>query len=565
VSRERAGVVALLLLFAAAGAATLLLIQPGGGQSGGERARGSARAERRAAADERAAGAPKQKPSPGAGLSPAAQQAALRRLVAASSHRPPRAIVMVVFDELPLTSLMGPGEDIDAERYPNFARLAQRGFWFRGATAVHDSTALAVPAILDGRYPRRGHSSDYLSHPRNLFTLLAPSYDLHVSEEATGLCPPSLCTPTPGTTISHVGHGKVKRFDSWLHDVEAEPGERTLDFKHVLFPHVPWKYLPSGLSYRRQPGEPIPGLNGMRGFGNPWLVQLSYQRHLLQLGFADRLLGQVIHRLKALGLWHRSMVVVVADHGIGFHVGVERRTVTPSNLADIAPVPLFVKLPGQPRGLVVDRHVETIDVLPTILTAAHVALPQPLDGRSLLRPTAERLRQVTIYHRIGTRLNTIGGRYTFSPAELVRARRAALERKLAMFGSGGGREPRRLFEIGPYPALVGERLEQLELLAGRAQATVDQAAELRDVDPGSGFVPAELTGTVPRGRPGGGRAFAISVNGRVAAVGRTFSLEGSTDESFAAVVPGWMLQPGANEVRVYEVTERAGKPALRPL
>jgi hypothetical protein len=51
----------------------------------------------------------------------------------------------------------------------------------------------------------------------------------------------------------------------------------------------------------------------------------------------------------------------------------------------------------------------------------------------------------------------------------------------------------------------------------------------------------------------------------VAAVGRTFSLEGSTDESFAAVVPGWMLQPGANEVRVYEVTERAGTPALRPL
>ena len=28
----------------------------------------------------------------------------------------PRTIVMVVFDELPLTSLMGPGEEIDAAR-----------------------------------------------------------------------------------------------------------------------------------------------------------------------------------------------------------------------------------------------------------------------------------------------------------------------------------------------------------------------------------------------------------------------------------------------------------------
>ena len=46
---------------------------------------------------------------------------------------------------------------------------------------------------------------------------------------------------------------------------------------------------------------------------------------------------------------------------------MERRTVTPRNVEDLAPVPLLVKLPGQRRGEIVDRHVETIDVLPTIL------------------------------------------------------------------------------------------------------------------------------------------------------------------------------------------------------
>src|SRR6266540_5513394 len=114
---------------------------------------------------------------------------------------PPKTIVMIVFDELPLTSLMGPGGRIDAARYPAFARLARTANWYRGATAVHDSTALAVPAILEGRYPRPGLGSDYASHPRNLFTLLAPRYELHVSEEATGLCPHSLCAPTPGNTL----------------------------------------------------------------------------------------------------------------------------------------------------------------------------------------------------------------------------------------------------------------------------------------------------------------------------------------------------------------------------
>ena len=239
----------------------------------------------------------------------------------------PRAIVVVVFDELPLTSLLGPGGRIDAGRYPSFAALAHTANWYRGATAVHDSTALAVPAMLDGRYPRRGLRSDVISHPVNLFTLLADKYEVNASEEATGLCPTSLCKPLAGTALSHLGGGKVRRFREFVRSIE--PGERpTLWFKHVLFPHVPWQFYPSGRHYRRHAPEPIPGLNGPEGFGNPWLVKVSYQRHLLQLGLADRLLGELLGRLRRLGLFRDALVVVVADHGIGFHVGVERRTVT---------------------------------------------------------------------------------------------------------------------------------------------------------------------------------------------------------------------------------------------
>lgn len=482
---------------------------------------------------------------------------------AAYARKPPRYVVMLVFDEFPLTSLLGPGDQIDAARYPAFGRLAREAVWFRNATAVHDSTGMAVPAILEGRYPRKGLGSDYASHPRNLFTLLAGRYDLHVSEEATGLCPPSLCDPTPGSTLSHIGHGRVERFRDWLGQVG--PGRPALYFKHLLFPHVPWRYLPSGLNYRRRPSEPIPGLNGYRGFGNPWLVTLSYQRHLLQVGFADRLLGQVVARLKRERMWKRSLFVVVADHGIGFHVGADRRRVTRRNVADLAPVPLFVKLPGQPRGLTADEHVETIDILPTILHATRTHPPAQLDGRSLLRPAPERQRRVVVYHRIGDRLDTLGGRYTFRVAQLEGLRHAAVLRKLDLFGSGGGREPRRMFVIGPYPELVGTPVSDVDSLPGRPTAKIDQAAKLRRVEPSSGFVPAELTGTVPHGRPGGGRPVAIAVNGRIEAVGRTFSLSGSHAESFAVIVPDWSLRRGANRVRAYEVVSRDGNPVLRPL
>jgi Sulfatase len=462
----------------------------------------------------------------------------------------PKTIVMVVFDELPLTSLMGPSERIDASRYPAFGRLARDATWYRRATAVHDSTALAVPAILDGRYPRPGLRSDVYSHPANLFTLLERRYEVHAFEEATGLCPTSLCEPPAGTTASHLSHGKVARFREFLGTLERRAAP-ALWFKHVLLPHVPWQFYPSGRRYRLNAPEPIPGLNGELGFGTPWLVKVSYQRHLLQLGLADRLLGELLARLRRLDVYDDALIVVVADHGIGFHVGMERRTVTPRNVQDLAPVPLLVKLPGQRRGAVDDRHVETIDILPTILELTGLRAPTPLDGRSLLRPVESQARHVTIFHRIGTRLNTVGGDYTFRVDDLERRWRRAVSRKLALFGSGGGRDPEGLYRIGPHPELVGRRAASLPFAP--VPAVVDQAADLADVDPSGAFVPGEITGAIFNGRPGGGRPIALVLNGRVAATGFTFSLEGSHAESFELIVPESSFRRGANQARVLEI------------
>ena len=466
-----------------------------------------------------------------------------------------------MFDELPLTSLMGPGGRIDAGRYPSFAGLARTATWYRGATAVHDSTALAVPAMLDGRYPKRGLHSDVISHPVNLFTLLAHSYEVNASEEATGLCPTSLCKPLEGTALSHLGGGKVRRFREFVRSIQ--PRERpTLWFKHVLLPHVPWQFYPSGRHYRQHAPEPIDGLNGPEGFGDPWLVKVSYQRHLLQLGLADRLLGELLGRVRRLGLFRDALVVVVADHGIGFHVGVERRTVTPGNVEDLAPVPLLVKLPGQGRGRISDAHVETIDVLPTILDVARVRTTMRMDGGSLLRPVAAQKDRVRIFHRVGTTLNSIGGEYSFDPAELARRRQAAVRRKLALFGSGS---ELGLYGIGPHPELVGQATALLPRLGGVPAAVIHQADKLRDVDPTSGFVPGEITGEIPGGRPGGGRPIALALDGTIVAVGRTFSLASSTAENFEMIVPEAAFRRGAMKARVFEIVSRQRGLALRPL
>ena len=62
---------------------------------------------------------------------------------------------------------------VDAERYPNFARLAKTCTWYQNASSVSDGTYVAVPAILTGKRPHAELPTSH-TYPDNLFTLLGP-------------------------------------------------------------------------------------------------------------------------------------------------------------------------------------------------------------------------------------------------------------------------------------------------------------------------------------------------------------------------------------------------------
>ena len=282
-------------------------------------------------------------------------------------------VVVVVLDALPVQLLMDDQSRIDERRFPSFARFARGATWYPNATTVHENTVFAVPSMLDGKVPEGGQEPTVQDHPENLFTLLGNSYDMRVSEEATNLCPARLCerpndrgatarltlladdasvvygylvapdalrerlppindrwrnfrdSPDTGrgqpvarnqVIARLVGGERPQRFQTSIDAIR--PGRRpTLDFMHVLLPHEPLEYMPIGQRYQAVAGS---GLSGAPSYDNAFLTDQALQRHLLQLGFVDRLLGQLIARLRRTGLWDRAMVVVVADHGISFRV-----------------------------------------------------------------------------------------------------------------------------------------------------------------------------------------------------------------------------------------------------
>ncbi len=457
-------------------------------------------------------------------------------------------VVMVVFDELPATSLMDARDRVDARRYPEFAALARESTWYRDATTVAGRTTEAVPALLTGRRPREGDLPTAADHPGSLFTLLARSHRLEVVEPITDVCPRELCSESrPAMTTrlralasdlrvvsAHLllpdklrgglppidrdwqgfaGEGRVgpgataeqrkafidevfrrlgdddppARFEHILRAID-EPGTRPpLLFLHTSLPHVPWRYLPDGREY----AAPVAGLYEGAWVGPQWQVDQSFQRHLLQTQFADRLLGSLLDRLRAAGLYDRAVVVVTADHGVSFRAGDRRRTPTPTNLHDVANMPLFIKAPGQHDGRVVDGVVRTIDVLPTIAHDLGVRL-SGVDGV----PAGTRGDDPAT--KLDVPDSWEGGTTgTYGTFLRQRAERRRYERALL------GAAHDDAFAIGPHPELVGRRPGAVPASAGRLA-----------LEAGDAWVSGTVEGLAS------GTALAVTVGGRVVATTR---------------------------------------------
>ena len=115
-------------------------------------------------------------------------------------------------------------------------------------------------------------------------------------------------------------------------------------------------------------------------------------------------MGRLIRRLKQTGRYERSLVILTADHGVAFRPGDSRRTVTRTNFAQMAKVPLFIKTPGQKRGRVETSHVRDLDILPTIADVVDAKLSWKVTGRSLEDPDRIPVQTVSVETPEGRRI-----------------------------------------------------------------------------------------------------------------------------------------------------------------
>jgi hypothetical protein len=509
--------------------------------------------------------------------------------------RPP--IVFLFLDEFPLRALLTADGKIDATLFPNFARLQQKTSWYPNATGVSGWTPFAAPAMLNGRYPEKVLAPSYLAYPQNMFTLLGGTYKVNAYETIAELCPPSLCagtaisrptglyamahdtahiarqivSPNPAKTdptqqfaetatietkpitdrkklpsemfrFDQADKNQPDRLTSFLKGL-VPSDKPQLHFLHLLLPHAPWKYLPSNNTYDAAPATYVPRRPGESEKDvslDPVLTVLAKQRTLLQLVYTDHLIGTLLDRLEATGLYDKALLIVTADHGNGLTPGSRARVRDDHNDPNLTWVPLFVKTPGQKAGKVDLRNEQQVDLLPTIADVLDVDIPWRVDGQSVLGPprtTSEKPWYDIPGEREQVDLTQAATGHIGYASEIARP-------ELGVEG---------LYGIGPYKGLVGRKVADLTVGApSPVHATLAPKIDLRHVDPATGHVPAMLWGRLD-GALGTASTYVVaSVNGTVAGT-LPAVLDGEGGWRFLGIVDDKYLTKGSADVTLYAV------------
>ncbi len=490
-------------------------------------------------------------------------------------------VVMIVLDELPLSSLLDGNGAIDSDAFPALAELAQNATFARNHTTVAPDTPDAVPAILTGTLPSDSSALATASdHPRSLFTLLGSQYRIRASEHVTHLCPDSLCEEpdAEGTMrqgplrallpaamqvildkpvsfdIGIEGVDPEARFD-WLADgFDDADGRPTLHYLHTMLPHQNWVRLPDG-RFHDAPAVADGMVDGVIP-EDPAAAQLAKQRHMLQLSFADELVGRTLDSLREAGLYDDALIVVTSDHGVSFNPGEPARGVSEPGESDILWTPLLIKTPHQNEPQVVDSPTSSIDVLPTIVDVLGIDIDWKFDGQSIFgkaRPDDwERLCFPWHYNKLEpsadgfVHVDGVAGY-----AENIKSRG---------LDAGPGSDL-RLYRWGEFGDLVGRPVSSFERgPTDGATTTIDDSEKFDSVDLSAKTVPSYVSGSVIGDGP---EVVVVTVNDVVGGWYDTSESEGPDGaRSFHVLVPPSLLVDGQNKVDAYLIGKKGDEVVL---
>jgi arylsulfatase A-like enzyme len=353
--------------------------------------------------------------------------AAFLALVATGGLRPPLAhaaerpnfVFMFADDQRYDAMSVVQKEQGDGGRFPwfktpNMDRLAAEGVRFRNAFVVNALCSPSRACYLTGRYNHangsynnrtplddklathasilrtEGYSTGYVGKWHQGTQAARPGFDWFASFTGQGTY----------FNANFLVNGKPERADEWTDDRSAGYAirfletERAKDKPFVLVvgfkaPHGPFE-PPKRLAdaFANETARPVPNLGVPPGFNTdlgkkkdvPEKVPVNLNYFRCIAGVDDNV-GKVLDALDRLKLTENTVVVYASDNGfyLGEHTLADKR----SGYDESIRIPLIVRYPKSSlKGVTRDDMVLNVDLTPTFLDLAGVAVPKEMHGKS---------------------------------------------------------------------------------------------------------------------------------------------------------------------------------------
>jgi arylsulfatase A-like enzyme/Flp pilus assembly protein TadD len=131
----------------------------------------------------------------------------------------------------------------------------------------------------------------------------------------------------------------------------------------------------------------------------PFASMFADKLYAGEIAYTDHCIGQVIRKLKELGLYDSALIIIVGDHGESLWEHAEE-THGYFIYQSTVKIPLIFKMPRGSEPSTVSEPVAVIDIVPTILSMLRIPVPSEVQGRDLsglLTKKQREKRQGAIY------------------------------------------------------------------------------------------------------------------------------------------------------------------------
>ncbi len=275
---------------------------------------------------------------------------------------------------------------VGAVHTPHLDQLAAEGMLFSKAFVTYSVCSPSRSTLFTGLYPHQNGQIGLATHKYRMYEPY-PSMPLFLKKGGyrTGCLGkihvnPESAIPWDFHEIKSSNFAKkgLQRYAEYAEQFISD-GEDPF-FLMVNYPdaHCDWQRQVEGMPANPMDGDDLGGSMPFVGVDNERLRDLTadYYNSINRL---DEAVGMLLESLENTGEAENTLVIYLSDHGAQFSRG------KCSNYDSGLQVPFIVRWPGMIAGKSVSDHlISTIDLLPTVLSAAGLAVPDDLPGKSLL-------------------------------------------------------------------------------------------------------------------------------------------------------------------------------------